>query len=330
MNLEFIESGPALLVSNTKDVLVLSDLHLGIESDLARHGIHFKSRSRQRQQKAIQCIMETNPDIVLLLGDVKHSIPQTTWQEYRELPDLLSSLRGLSRLMVMPGNHDPGIERFLNEGELLPKEGALVDGTGYLHGHTYPDPSLQGHLLICGHHHPLVCLMDDVGCSLRAPAYLFAQIRDECFTRGKGPDSVPTGCDTVDCDTVDCEQPGPQSLFSGGKKKNKGTRRKKKIPGPASAETDTFCETGPGLSVHEGMSWPEPPEGTMPGEHQRSGTRVLFMPAFNELSGFDVLKIVRSPTSPLSRYMDQLSCEIYLADGTYIGPLSAVEEHDIG
>ena len=42
--------------------------------------------------------------------------------------------------MVMPGNHDIGIERFLDDGELLSKEGALVDGTGYLHGHTYPDP----------------------------------------------------------------------------------------------------------------------------------------------------------------------------------------------
>jgi len=78
------------------------------------------------------------------------------------------------------------------------------------------------------------------------------------------------------------------------------------------------------------MAWPEPPEGAVPGEHGRSGSRVLFMPAFNELSGFDVLKIAGSPTSPLSRCMDRDSCEIYLADGTYIGPLSSVEDHESG
>jgi len=324
MNLEFIESGPALLVSNKKDVLVIADLHLGIESDLELHGIHFKSRSRQRQQKVIACIKETTPDIILLLGDVKHSIPRTTRQEYRELPDLLSSLRNLSSLMLVPGNHDIGIERFLNEGEMLPKEGALVDGTGYLHGHTCPDPSLEGHLIICGHHHPLVCLRDEVGCSLRSPAYLFAMIREECFTRGKSPNGAPS-----ECDTISSVQPlSPEQACENQKRRVPG--RKKKVPGSNSAGNSIPRGMNADPSHHEGMAWPEPPDGTIPGEHKRSGTRVLFMPAFNELSGFDVLKIAGSPTSPLSRWMIRESCEIYLADGTYIGPLSSVEEYEPG
>jgi uncharacterized protein len=321
MNLEFIESGPALLVSNTKDVLVIADLHLGIEADLARHGIHFKSRSRQRQQKVISCIRETDPDIVLLLGDVKHSIPQTTRQEYRELPDLLSSLRGLSRLMLMPGNHDIGIERFLNDGELLSKEGALVDGTGYLHGHTYPDVSLREHLIICGHHHPLVCLRDDVGCSLRAPAYLFAKVEDTCFTRGMAPirseDEYETAGGEFQADPL---------LLSG--QKTRTARRKKMVHQSSSSRTSHPVGIFTDLAPYEGMAWPETTDGKEPGEHSRSGTRVLFMPAFNELSGFDVLKIASSPTSPLSRCMNRESCEIYLADGTYIGPLSSVEEYE--
>ncbi len=323
MNLEFIESGPALLVSNTKDVLVIADLHLGIESNLARHGIHFKSRSRQRQQKAITCIRETDPDIVLLLGDVKHSIPQTTRQELRELPDLLSSLRGLSRLMLVPGNHDIGIERFLNEEELLPKEGALVDGTGYLHGHTYPDPSLQGHLIICGHHHPLVCLRDEVGCSLRAPAYLFANVGEECFIRGTAHCRMGEECGPV------CGKP-LSDIPPGGGLKRKTAQRERPAPRSSSARSCLPVGMVPNPQHYEGMAWPEPPLGTAAGDHCRLGTRVLFMPAFNELSGFDVLKIAGSPTSPLSRCMNRESCEIYLADGTYIGPLSSVEEYEPG
>jgi metallophosphoesterase superfamily enzyme len=262
-------------------------------------------------------------DIVLLLGDVKHSIPQTTRQEYRELPDLLSSLRGLSRLMLMPGNHDIGIERFLNEGELLSKNGALVDGTGYLHGHTYPDTSLQGHLIICGHHHPLVCLRDEVGCSLRAPAYLFAKIEDNCFTR-----VMTQGCNEDEYETA-CGQYQDDSLPTGDRK-TRNTRRKKTVRPSSDSRINIPAGDGSCHPPYEGMAWPEPAEGAIPGERSRSGTRVLFMPAFNELSGFDVLKIAGSPTSPLSRCMNRDSCEIYLADGTYIGPLSSVEDYESG
>lgn len=322
MNLEFIETGPALLVSNKKDVLVIADLHLGIESDLALHGIHFKSRSHRRQQKLITCIRETSPDIVLLLGDVKHSIPRTTSQEYHELPAFLASLRRLSRLMLVPGNHDIGIERFITEEELLPKEGALVDGTGYLHGHTYPGPDLEGHLIICGHHHPLVCLKDEVGCSLRAPAYLFAGVSSECFTREKaGKATLP------ECNELQPGVPGtgPIAVETGKNKRKKKQGLQTSQPGHRLMQ----CFQS-GMQGHEGMAWPEPPDGASPGEHNRSGTRVLFMPAFNEMSGFDVLKIAGSPTSPLSRCMIRESCEIYLADGTYVGPLSSVEDYESG
>ncbi|HTY15093.1 MAG TPA: metallophosphoesterase [Methanoregulaceae archaeon] len=305
MNLEFIGGGPALLVSNELRVLVIADLHLGIESDLARHGIYFQSRSRQRQEKALRCIREAGPDIILLLGDVKHSIPTTTMQEYRELPGMLSAFRKHGLLRVTPGNHDTGIERFLSPEEMLPRNGTLVDGCGYLHGHMYPDPSLAGHLLIAGHHHPFVCLQDEVGCSLRSPAYLFAMLRDECFVAGKHENIQPVG-------------PAPDLFGSDGS----GT-------GIASHGRNIRPSMRRGQPKPSGCTDPCPLTGGDLTESDPVGkSRVLFVPAFNELSGFDIQKIVASPISPLSRCMDKASCEIFLPDGTYIGPLSSVEEHD--
>jgi uncharacterized protein len=55
-----------------------------------------------------------------------------------------------------------------------------------------------------------------------------------------------------------------------------------------------------------------------------SPTRVLFMPAFNEIAGYDILQIIRNPTSPLSRNILEEDTEIILADGTLIGPLRAL------
>jgi putative SbcD/Mre11-related phosphoesterase len=245
MNLEFIGDGPALFVTGEERHLVVADLHFGIEADLALHGLHFRSRSRARMERLLSIVDRYDPDVLVLLGDVKHSIPSITRQEYYELPRILATLRDRVPLRVFPGNHDIGIERYLRPAEICAKEGAVIDGVGYLHGHMYPSPALAGHLMIIGHHHPLLSLRDEVGCALRSPAYL----RTEVDTKALG--------------------------------------------------------------------MADDKEGITP-------TRVLFMPAFNEIAGYDIMHITRKPFSPLSRNMVLDTTEIILADGTYIGSLQSV------
>jgi metallophosphoesterase superfamily enzyme len=272
MPLHFIPEGPALVIENTLRVLVIADLHIGIESDLDVHGVHIPSQGRGRFDRVMACIDEGRPDLVLLLGDVKHSVPLTTRQEYRELPVLLQEIRSRAPLRVIPGNHDGGIERFLGEGELLPMRGALLDGVGYLHGHTYPDPSLLGHLLVIGHHHPMVTLRDEVGCALRDRAYLLTPVDEEC-------------------------------LGIAGK-------RKGLVEGETGAK-----ECGEGAGAETGT------------ERERARpTRVLVMPAFNELTGYDLTKMRESTLGPLSRCMDFPNAEVFLTDGTYLGLLGTLGE----
>jgi hypothetical protein len=204
-----------------------------------------RSRSKARLERLLAIVDRVDPDGLLLLGDVKHSIPALTRQEYVEMPRILEALRDRVPLRLFPGNHDVGIERYLKPAEICAKDGAIIDGVGYLHGHTCPSPALAGHLMIAGHHHPLLSLRDEVGCAFRSPAYLRA--------------GVNTGA--------------------------LGMAEK--------TETD-------------------------------APTRVLFMPAFNEIAGYDILRIIKNPTSPLSRHILAGDTEIILADGTYIGPLYAL------
>jgi metallophosphoesterase superfamily enzyme len=242
MNMEFISDGPALVIEDELRLLIVADLHFGIEADLAAHGLHFKSRSADRLDHLLKTIDKADPDQLIILGDLKHSIPSLTRQEYFELPEILDSLRNRIPLTVFPGNHDIGIERYLLKTEIQPKEGAVLDGVGFLHGHMYPSPQLSGHLIVVGHHHPLLSLKDEVGCALQVPAYLRA-----------GLDAKGLGLD------------------------------------------------------------PDRKDGPPP--------RVLFMPAFNEIAGYDILQIIRNPFSPVSRFMKKEEAEIILADGTYIGPV---------
>ncbi|MDD1666916.1 MAG: metallophosphoesterase [Methanomicrobiales archaeon] len=278
MALHFLPGGPALVIENTMRVLVIADLHIGIESDLDVHGVHIPSQGPGRLSRVTACIDAGKPDLVLLLGDVKHSVPLTTRQEYRELPVLLEEIRSRAPLRVVPGNHDGGIERFLRDGELLPMRGALVDGVGYLHGHTYPDPSLLGHLLVIGHHHPMVALRDEVGCALRDRAYLLTPVDEECLG-------------------IAGNRRGEVEGEAGGNREMKGARRGKHTDG-----------------------------GRGTGGEKTPPTRVLVMPAFNELTGYDLTKMRESTLGPLSRCMDFVNAEVFLTDGTYLGLLGSLGE----
>ncbi len=181
MTPEFISGGPALLMNNRQRVLVIADAHFGAESGFSRKGVHIASNSSDRLNRICSCIDETDPEMLLFLGDLKHSVPMMSHQEYAELPAILDTIRKRISFRLIPGNHDGGIERFLQEGELLPNTGMMIDGTWYVHGHMHLPPESGGHLIVCGHHHPVVSLYDEVGCSLRAqPAYLLAEVNEEC------------------------------------------------------------------------------------------------------------------------------------------------------
>ncbi|HJJ76919.1 MAG TPA: metallophosphoesterase, partial [Methanocorpusculum sp.] len=177
MEPEFYPTGPAVAIERREKVLAIADPHFGVEADLHRKGLHFESRSALRLERLMEIIEESDPDYLVVLGDLKHMIPYVTRQEKAEMPQILKTIRRETEFRLAPGNHDTGLEHYLMQDELLPASGAVIDGTGYFHGHMIPDESLFGHLIVCGHHHPVVNLYDDVGCALRGtPGYLLAEV----------------------------------------------------------------------------------------------------------------------------------------------------------
>ncbi|MBQ4134723.1 MAG: metallophosphoesterase [Methanocorpusculum sp.] len=183
MEPEFYPTGPAVGIERRERVLAIADPHFGVEADLHRKGLHFESRSALRLERLMEIIEESDPDYLVVLGDLKHMIPYVTRQEKAEMPQILRTIRRETEFRLAPGNHDTGLEHYLEKDELLPASGAVIDGTGYFHGHMIPDESLFGHLIVCGHHHPVVNLYDDVGCALRGtPGYLLAEVDTTAWT----------------------------------------------------------------------------------------------------------------------------------------------------
>ena len=167
---------PALKVTNKEVSLVVADIHLGIEWDLYKSGINLPSRMKERLDRIMGYIQANSPDRVILLGDVKHNVPQVSWQEKDEIPRFLETLAEYAHVDIFPGNHDGGIEFLFNRQKDITvhsARGAVLDGVGYFHGHTWPAPEiLAASNVVTAHNHPTVRFTDTFGYSIVEPAWV--------------------------------------------------------------------------------------------------------------------------------------------------------------
>ena len=179
-------TAPSLLVQDTKRRLIVADLHFGIESELNSKGFYIPNQARERKRRLLDLMKKTEPEHLIILGDVKHQVPGTSRQELRELPFLFEEIRRYVPITVCLGNHDPGLEQFLYPHEIAPQTGIVIDEISYMHGHTRPSPDLFGTLIICGHHHPIIGLYDGIGIGFKTPCFVLAKLNDSIWDQGTG------------------------------------------------------------------------------------------------------------------------------------------------
>ena len=100
---------PLLLAEGKERILVAADIHLGLEHELWLGGVSIPSQTEKILARLLGYVAETVPDRLLLLGDLKHNVPKTSWQEKREIPDFLRRLSARVKVEVVPGNHDSNL-----------------------------------------------------------------------------------------------------------------------------------------------------------------------------------------------------------------------------
>lgn len=160
---------PAMLIEAGERILLATDFHLGIEYELAKMGISIPYQTNRFLREFMDLVLEHNPDRVVILGDLKHGVPLTSFQEKREIPRFFNALLSeVDRVSLVRGNHDANIQNLApEEVEIHPSRGALF-GDGYqvavLHGHAWPyPPLLAADLIVMGHNHPAVQLNTPLG-----------------------------------------------------------------------------------------------------------------------------------------------------------------------
>lgn len=149
---------PALFIEDGK-ILVIADLHLGIELEIARSGISIPSQIKKIQDKIDSLIKQTKAKHVIILGDVKHVLPTISWQEFKEIPEFFEHLSKKVKLTVVKGNHDGDIEKLVGKSnvKIFDPKGFRIKNIAFVHGQAWMDKNLlKAEYLLMAHIHPSV------------------------------------------------------------------------------------------------------------------------------------------------------------------------------
>jgi len=172
---KFISGEPAVLAGET---LVVSDLHIGIEHGFRRAGIKMPSQTRSMKERLDSLIKKTKAKRLVILGDVKHKVPGSTFQEEREIPEFLEHFSKKVKLEIVPGNHDADLKRLVSKKiKIHPSKGILKDKIYFMHGHAWPDSSfLDADFLVMGHVQPQIEIKDKLGYVWRERVWVRAEL----------------------------------------------------------------------------------------------------------------------------------------------------------
>jgi len=154
--IKFLTNEPAMFISKQK-TLVICDLHLGIEYEIFKSGITIPSQTEKLEKRIENLIKQTKAKHLIILGDVKHQVPNISWQEYKEIPKFLEHFKGV-KISIVKGNHDGDIERLARRDiDIYEPKGFRINDFVLTHGQAWPDKhELNASYLIMGHVHPAI------------------------------------------------------------------------------------------------------------------------------------------------------------------------------
>ncbi|MBI4173953.1 MAG: metallophosphoesterase [Candidatus Aenigmarchaeota archaeon] len=171
--LKMVEGKPAILLGKA---LVIADLHLGIEKEFREAGIRMPSRTRYLAGKVLDMLQSTKAAKLIILGDVKHHVTGISYHEMREIPEFFRLLDGYD-IEIIPGNHDGAIGKVAGNVQVGKPEGFLLGRYYLLHGQAWPAHSCRNaEMIITGHVHPELDIIDSLGHRWREPAWVLARL----------------------------------------------------------------------------------------------------------------------------------------------------------
>jgi len=159
VKIRIVPQNPALVIEGEKKSLVITDLHIGFESELGRRKIIVGKNTTisQTTNEVNEIIEKENPDSLILLGDIKSNVQNITNNEWNDVPYFFKNINQNLETILVPGNHDGNIEKLIPKNiTLTSPNGIIIDDVLLTHGHAMPKSNFSNITkIIMGHIHPV-------------------------------------------------------------------------------------------------------------------------------------------------------------------------------
>ena len=180
MAIKFVTNYPALFISDKK-FLVISDLHIGLETELLRSGIKIHKQIEKFRETIDKLITLTKATTLVILGDIKYKVPGMFTQELRDIPKFFEYFSSKMKVIIALGNHDDYLETLLPpKVKVYGSRGFKIGKYGFFHGHAWPSKKLLGcDYIFMGHIQPSVEFRDRLGYRNRQRVWLKAKFNEK-------------------------------------------------------------------------------------------------------------------------------------------------------
>ena len=199
--LKIVPGEAAIVFSSAGDsTLLISDLHLGLEKEMARKGFRLPAYSVKMVERVKGIAERYGTNRLAVLGDVKHTVGKVEDIDWGVVPWFFDTMTDIFEAVeVVPGNHDGNIKTVLPQKVNLHSSQGMILGKargriGLAHGHAWPsEEAIATRNLVIGHSHFTYEMRDPMGSRTREAVWVRAEYDVAELMEGAGYESRPNG-----------------------------------------------------------------------------------------------------------------------------------------
>ncbi len=199
--LKIVPGDAALIFLNSgESTLLISDLHLGLEKEMAKKGFRLPAYSVKMVDRVKNISEKYSAKRLAVLGDVKHTVGKVEDIDWGVVPWFFDTMLDLFEAVeVVPGNHDGSIKTVLPPRVVLhPSHGTVLGSgrgrVGVAHGHAWPsEEAISTQNLVIGHSHFTYEMRDAFGSRSREAVWVTSSYNVAELMEGAGYKSKAKG-----------------------------------------------------------------------------------------------------------------------------------------
>ena len=199
--LKIVPGEAAIVFSSAgESTLLISDLHLGLEKEMAKKGFRLPAYSVKMVERVKDTAEKYRTRRLAVLGDVKHTVGKVEDIDWGVVPWFFDTMLDLFEAVdVVPGNHDGNIKTVLPQRVTLHTSQGMVMGkgpgrVGIAHGHAWPsEEAIATRNLVIGHSHFTYEMRDSLGSRTREAVWVRAEYDVAELMEGAGYGSGAKG-----------------------------------------------------------------------------------------------------------------------------------------